>query len=80
MAIALRVECKATLGTRKAESFSDCKPARLSGTLTTGANSVFRCWIKDDEGRTFASAISTAGLIELDKAMQEWREKRHQAR
>jgi hypothetical protein len=52
----------------------------LSGTPTTGANSVFRCWIKDDEGRTFAFAISTAGLIELDKAMQAWREKRHQAR
>jgi hypothetical protein len=79
MAITTTVECDATLGIRTAKSFSDCQPAQLHVTFTTGKNAVCRCWIKDAEGRAFALGLSTTGLIELDKALQAWREKQRQA-
>jgi|HubBroStandDraft_1064217.scaffolds.fasta_scaffold460132_1 hypothetical protein len=79
MAITTTVECDATLGIRTAKSFSDCQRAQLHVTFTTGKNAVCRCWIKDAEGRAFALGLSTTGLIELDKALQAWREKQRQA-
>ena len=63
MAITTTVECDATLGIRAAKSFSDCQPAQLHVTFTTGKNAVCRCWIKDAEGRAFALGLSTTGLI-----------------